>query len=181
MISRISAAVFGTVLLFSGTSMAQQDQGKIYIGGALGTATFFDQGGLDYDFLGFVAALQGGYRVIPNLRVEAELAYEETEAEVGVFDVDIDVEVFRVAASAYYDLDIVNIGGLLPYVGGGLGFSYLDAGNQLDGDFEPTAHVEGGVTLSVGSNIDVVPAARLELTDDASNIQFRIGARFWIQ
>ena len=183
MISRISAAVFSVALLLSNSSLAQQPQGQIYVGGALGTATFFDQGNLEYDYFGTVIAAQAGYRVLPNLRVEAELAYEQTSAEfdVGFFDVDIDVDVYRTSASAYYDMDFITTGGLLPYVGGGLGFSYLDSQRQFNGDFEPSAHVEGGVALEVGQNIQIVPAARWEITDDASNIQFRVGARFWLQ
>ena len=33
--------------------------------------------------------------------------------------------------------------------------------------------------MTLGNNLDLVPLARWELTDDASNIQFRVGARLW--
>lgn len=158
---------------------------NLYGGISGGTATFFDQGGFEFDYLGFVIAGQVGFRLTPDLRIEGEIAYESTSAEddIGIIDIDVDVTVFRPSVSAYYDFNTISIGGMTPYAGAGLGFSFLEAdfdnGFGSDDDTELSAHLEGGTTLALSNSLDLVPAARWELTDDASNIQLRVGARFW--
>ena len=148
-----------------------------YAGGAIGTATFFDQGDIEYDYLGYVIAGQAGYRLTPDLRVEAELAYEATEGEIGSVNVDLDF--FRLGASAYYDFNTVSVGGLLPFAGGGVGIVDGDGGRTGVGGTEPSVHLDGGASMRLGDNLDIVPMARWELIDDASNVQLRVGARFW--
>lgn len=170
-----AGAIAVAALLTAGSATAQSQE--IYAGGAIGTATFFDQGNIEYDYLGFVIAGQVGYRWTPDIRLEAEIAYESTEAEVS--GINFDVDVLRLGASAYYDFHGVSIGGMTPFAGGGLGLADLDGRAGVVGT-EPSAHIDGGASLTLGTNIDVVPMARWELTDDASNFQLRVGARFWL-
>ena len=153
---------------------------SLYGGVSGGTATYFDQGGLEYDILGFVIAGQVGFRLTPDIRVEGELAYESTSAEIDLIlnDIDVDVSAFRPSVSAYYDFNTISIGGLTPFAGAGLGFSFLDADPGGD-DTELSANLDGGATLKLSNNLDLAPLARWELTDDASNFQLRVGARFW--
>ncbi len=181
------AGVAVCALALAGPAAAQgfsTPQG-LYAGLSGGTATFFDQGGFEFDYFGFVIAVQVGMRLTPDLRVEGEIAYESTSAEddIGIIDVDVDVTVVRPSVSAYYDFNTISIGGMTPYAGGGLGFSFIEAdfnrGFGSDDDTEISAHVEGGATLDMGGNLGIVPAARWELTDDASNVQLRVGARLW--
>lgn len=178
------AGVAAGAIAMTGPAAAQgfsTPQG-LYGGVSAGTTTYFDQGALEYDILGFVIAAQVGMRLTPDLRVEGELAYESTSAEFdGVFNnVDVDVTAFRPSVSAYYDFNTISIGGMTPFAGGGLGLSFLEAdGIGSADDTEPSAHVDGGATLNLGNNLDIVPLARWELTDDASNFQLRVGARFW--
>lgn len=176
-----------TAAFTSTTAVAQSPAPleSFYGGVSVGTATYFDQGNLEYDYLGYVIAGQAGFRILPDLRVEGEIAYESTSAEIDLIlvnDIDVDVTAFRGSASAYYDFNTIAIGGLVPYGGGGLGITVLDADSGLADadDTELSAHLEGGASMKLGSNLDLVPAARWELTDDASNFQLRIGARFWL-
>lgn len=178
------AGVAAGALALTGPAAAQgfSTPQNLYGGLAVGTATFFDQNNLEYDYLGFVIAGQMGLRLSPDLRVEGEIAYESATAEIDGTNTDVDVTAIRTSASAYYDFNTISIGGMTPYAGGGLGFSFLEAdvdGGGSDDDTELSAHVEGGATLNLGSNLDIVPSARWELTDDASNFQLRVGTRFW--
>lgn len=187
MISRISAAVFGATLLFSGTSMAQQASTGPYVGGAVGQSIFWDTernvgGDLEYDFFSLFISGLAGYRVSPNLRAEAELLYESAESDNSFFD----IEVFRGTVSGYFDFNPIAMGSyaLSPYVGGGLGFANIEL---VDDDFEFTWHAEGGVSLPIGNNLDIVPGIRFEyITIDQNNIdddsvwvtQLRAGVRY---
>ncbi len=155
---------------------------NLYGGVSGGTATFFDQNNLEYDYFGFVIAGQIGFRMTPELRVEGEIAYESATAEIDGTNIDVDVTALRPSVSAYYDFNTISLGGMTPYAGGGLGFSFLEAdvdGGGSDDDTELSAHVEGGASMNLSNGLDLVPAARWELTDDASNFQLRVGARFW--
>ncbi|MEM7044377.1 MAG: porin family protein [Pseudomonadota bacterium] len=178
----MAAAALGMVAS-SGTALAQSSQ--LYGGVSAGTATYFDQGGFEFDYLGFVLAGQLGMRLTPDLRVEGELSYQSTSAEddIGIIDVDVDLTVIRPSVSAYYDLNTVSLGGLTPFVGGGLGLAFIeadfDSGFGSDDDTELSANLDAGANMSLGGNLDLVPMARWELTDDASNIQLRVGARLW--
>lgn len=179
------AGVAAGALAMTGPAAAQgfSTPQNLYGGVSVGTATFFDQGNLEYDYLGFVIAGQVGFRLTPDVRVEGEIAYESASAEIDGTNIDADVSAIRTSASAYYDFNTISIGGMTPYAGGGLGFSFLeidfDRGFGDADDTELSAHVEGGATLNLGNNLDLVPAARWELTDDASNFQLRVGARLW--
>jgi opacity protein-like surface antigen len=165
-------------------SAAAQSPAPLQLYGGLsgGTATFFDEDGLEYDYLGIVLAGQIGFRMTPDIRIEGEIAYESTTAEIDGTSIDVDVTALRPSVSAYYDLNTVSLGGLTPFVGGGLGISFLEAdvdgGGSAD-DEELSANLDAGASMSLGGNLDLVPLARWELTDDASNIQFRVGARLW--
>lgn len=181
----LSITAILTGALLASTSSSAQTFGspqQLYGGLVLGTATYFDQDNLDYDYFGVVIAGQVGIHLSPELRVEGELAYQSTEAEVDDTNIDVDVTAFRGSVSAYYDFLNLSLGGLTPYAGGGVGitaieFEFDDVFGD-DDENELSAHVEGGGSLKLNSNLDIVPAARWELTDDASNLQFRVGTRF---
>ena len=181
------AGVAAGALVLTGPAVAQGLSVPQSLYGTVsgGTATYFDQGGFEFDYLGFVIAGQAGFRLTPEMRVEGEIAYQSTSAEddIGLVDVDVDLTAIRTSASVYYDFNSVSIGGMTPYAGGGLGFTFIevdfDNGFGSDDDTELSAHLEGGSTLKLSNNLDLVPAARWELTDDASNFQLRVGARFW--
>jgi len=173
-----------SVILTAGSTTAQsqalqlQPQPQIYGGLAVGTATYFDQSGVEFDFFGFVIAGQLGFRISPDIRIEGELAYETTSGEIDGTNIDFDLDVLRISGSAYYDFNTISVGGLVPFAGVGLGISALEVEGGGD-DTEISANLDGGASLSLGSNIDIVPLARWELTDDASNFQVRAGARLW--
>lgn len=187
MISRISAAVFGATLLFSGASMAQQASTGPYIGGAVGQSIFWDTelnngGDLEYDFLAFFLSGALGYRVSPNLRAEAELLYESAEIDNSF----LDIEVIRATVSGYFDMNPISMAGraITPYVGGGLGFANIDI---IDDDTELTWHAEGGVAIPVAKNLEFVPGIRFEyifiddngIDDDSIWVtQLRAGVRY---
>ena len=148
---------FGTViatlslLLTAGSIKAQSlttTKPDRYGGLSLGTATYFNDRGLDYDYVGFVVAGQLGFRISPEIRVEGELAYETTSGEAGGTNATIDLDVLRLAGTAYYDFNAVSFGGLLPFVGVGLGFSSLDFEGGGD-DTEVSANLDGGASLSL--------------------------------
>ena len=151
---------------------------KLYGGLSLGTTTYFDDRGLEYDYIGFVIAGQLGLRLSPDIRVEGELAYETTSGEIDGTNIDIDLDVLRLAGTAYYDFSSLSFGGLLPFAGAGLGISDLDFEGGGD-DTELSANLDVGASLSLTNNLDIVPMTRWELTDDASNFQIRAGARLW--
>ncbi|MGI9489605.1 MAG: outer membrane beta-barrel protein [Geminicoccaceae bacterium] len=178
------ASVAAGAIAMTGPAAAQGFSApqSLYGGVSVGTATFFDNNNLEYDYFGFVIAGQVGIRLSPDIRVEGELAYESTTAEIDDTNIDVDVTAFRPSVSAYYEFNTITLGGMTPYAGGGLGISFLEAdvdGGGSDDDEELSAHVEGGATLKLNNSLDIVPAARWELTDDASNFQFRVGTRFW--
>lgn len=161
-------------MVTAGTAFAQSSD--LYVGLSGGTATYFDQNNLEYDYFGYVVAGQMGMRLSPELRVEGELAYESTSAEIDNTNIDVDVSVLRPSVSAYYDLTAMSLGGMTPFAGAGLGISFLDVDGGGD-DEELSAHLDGGLNMALGSGLDLVPLARWELTDDASNFQLRVGAR----
>lgn len=181
--SSIAIIAAGT-LLAAAPSKAQTfgSPNQLYGGLVLGSATYFDQDNLEYDYLGIVFAGQVGMHLSPDLRVEGELAYQSTEAEVDNTSIDVDVTAFRGSISAYYDFLNLSLGGLTPYAGGGVGITAIEFEfDDVFGDDDETelsAHIEGGGSLKLDRNFEFVPAARWELTDDASNIQFRVGTRY---
>ena len=172
-----------SIAVTTGSALAQSSApGQVYAGGSIGTATYFDNDGVEFDYFGFVIAGQAGYRLTPNIRAEGELAYESTSGETDIGNVDVDVSVLRASVGAYYDFNAITFGGLTPYAGGGVGLTSTEVdfdGGGSDDDIELTAHVEAGGTLKLGTNLDLVPAARLETIDDTTNLQLRVGARFW--
>ncbi len=179
---RTTTATLGAIAF---ASMAATDASaqSYYAGLSAGTATFFDQGGFEYDYFGYVVAGQVGYRMSPSLRVEAELSYAASSADDNILGVNVDVDttVIRPSVSAYYDFVGVSLGGLTPFAGAGLGIAFAEVDADIGGsveDEELSAHLDGGANLALGSGLDLVPMARWELTDDLSNFQLRLGARF---
>lgn len=165
------------VALSSAPASAQSSQ--FYVAFSGGTATYFDQNNLEYDYFGYVVAAQAGFRMSPELRLEGEFAYESTSAEIDNTNIDVDVEAYRLSGTVYYDFTSLSTGGLLPFAGVGLGITSLEANNNVSDDTELSANLDGGASMPLGGNLDLVPMARWELTDDASNFQLRLGARLW--
>lgn len=182
---RWAASLAFGVTMAAGSAFAQSPGSPTgpYVGLSAGTATYFDQSGFEFDYFGFVVAGQVGMRLSPDFRVEGELSYQSTSAEDDILgiNVDVDLTVIRPSVSAYYDFSAANLGGMTPFVGAGLGIAFLEAdfnrGFGSDDDTELSANLDAGANLSLGNNLDLVPMARWELTDDASNIQLRVGAR----
>ncbi|MGI9452724.1 MAG: porin family protein [Geminicoccaceae bacterium] len=189
MISRISAAAVSATLLFSSASMAQQASTGPYVSVAAGQSIFWDTernigNDIEYEFFSLFLSGALGYRVTPNLRAEAELLYESADIE-DTFGF-ADIEVFRGTISGYFDFNPINMGGypLSPYVGGGFGFANVDL---VDDDTELTWHAEGGVSVPIANNLEIVPGLRFEyITIDQNNIeddsiwvtQVRVGVRY---
>ena len=112
---------------------------------------------------GYVVGVVVGTTVAPNIRVEAEVSYaaytiDNLEVSYSGGGYSYDVSDFDVSTTATYLLanvwyDIPNVGGgsgIMPYVGGGIGYGTL------------TGEAEDG-----GSNVDQF--------DDASGLAFQIG------
>lgn len=183
--SRIPAAVVGATLLLSGTAMAQQASIGPYVGGAVGQSTFWDVDNTEFDFLAFFISGVAGYRVSSNLRAEAELLYELADLD----NFNVDIEVLRGTVSGYFDFAPIAMGNtaLTPYAGGGLGFSNVEINNDENAF---TWHAEGGVSIPIGNNLEIVPGIRFEYTfldnDGAFNdpddnlwvTQLRAGVRY---
>lgn len=170
------AGVAVGALLLASPAVAQST-GQLYGAVAAGSATFFDEGGLEYDYLGYVLAGQVGMRMSPELRVEGEISYAASSAEIDGTSFDVDVTVIRPSISALYDFNGVGLGGMTPYLGAGVGIAFIDFDSGLGDDEELSAHFDAGAILDLGS-FSFVPAARWELTDDASNLQLRAGILF---
>lgn len=194
MVGRLAAALFGTSLMMTGTSAAQQAipsgfQAPIglYAGAALGQSIFWDTelvggGELEYDFFALFVSGALGYRLSPSLRVEGELLYETADVDNSF----VDIEIFRSTVSGYYDFAARALSGyqFRPYAGGGLGLAYVEL---FDDDLGLTWHVESGASVSLTDRVDLVPGIRFEYNAIDENVvdddsvwvtQFRAGLRY---
>jgi opacity protein-like surface antigen len=188
MISRISAAAVSATLLFSSASMAQQASTGPYASIAAGQSIFWDTernigSDIEYEFFSLFLSGALGYRITPNLRAEAELLYES--ADTDNFG-SLDIEIFRGTVSGYFDFNSLNMGGypISPYVGGGLGFASVEL---VDDEIGLTWHIEGGVSVPIANNLEIVPGLRFEynaiddnfVEDDSIWVtQVRVGVRY---
>lgn len=192
--TRFMLALAAGSMLVSGSAMAQSARapGGFYVGGSLGTAVFWDyeedDNEIEYDTFGFAFAGQVGYFLNDNIRLEAELAYEssEGEAEDGEGNnTDAEVSIVRGSISGYYDFNQLALGGMSgirPYAGGGVGLAKLET--EFDEIFEDadetefTLHGEVGASFDLGTNVALVPATRLEYTDEQWVSLIKLGLRY---
>lgn len=187
MIRQFLTTTFISSLVLSSAAMAQQSATGPYATGAIGQSIFWDTdldvgGDIEYEFFSLFISGALGMRITPNLRAEAELLFESADIE----NSGSDIEVFRGTVSGYFDLNPIAIGGfdLAPYAGGGVGFAHVDL---FDDDFELTWHAEGGASIPIGDNLELVPGIRFEyITLDQFNVdddslwitQLRAGVRY---
>lgn len=180
---RLFAGFLGLALAATLSPVAAQTlPGNLYVSVLGGVQLFSDNknGNVDIEFdTGFVVGGLVGIR-FAGLRAEAELDYQETEAN----DV-VDVEIFRYTAGLYYDIPVLPLP-ITPYVGGGLGLASIEASNGGNDETNFTWHGEIGGSLDLGPNIAIVPAYRYEWIDNEGLVSddpvrahaFRMGVRW---
>ena len=134
---------------------------------------------------GYVIAGAVGYslaNVAPGLRVEAEVAYRQNQVD-GIWAsdnvitdptgtdsgvLDFDHSTLSVLANVWYDFDM---GGVRPYVGGGIGWADTDVDGTFLGGSVPAFNVgDNGFAwqLGAGVNFQVAP-----------NVQLGVGYRYF--
>ena len=163
-----------------------------YAGVSIGPVFFRDNdiGNIDIDYdTGSQFSVLAGKR-FSVLRAEIELASQYVEFDPSNSIFDGDVSIFRATANAYLDIGSIDVGvnwikgGLVPYIGGGLGFAVADIEGFDDDDAGFTVNGEAGISIPIFRQIDIVPAYRFEWTDfdefeDNQHAHaIRIGARY---
>lgn len=110
--------------------------------------------------------------MVQGLRIEAEVAYRENQingswsSTTGVADaglLEYDHSTLSVMANVWYDFDL---GGVRPYVGGGVGWAETELeGNFLGGTIPAINHSDNGFAwqLGAGLNFDISPNVQLGL------------------
>lgn len=130
-------AAITAALLCSASMTANAQTSRVYLAGYLGLNTFYDQEftdsasgnsgdfEIDNDF-SFAGAL--GLRLSPQVRLEGELSYRNTDVQradiqgVGSFDMGGKFKSTVLFANAYYDFDVP--WAIQPFIGGGLGYGW---------------------------------------------------------
>jgi opacity protein-like surface antigen len=169
-----------------------QGVGDIYWGLA-GGAQFTSDNEIGNDDVSFDPGFMIGGQlcyIFGSVTAEGEIEY----SDVDVKDIDntnnddASLSALRGTGSLYFDFIGFSQSNILPYVGGGFGFSSLDFdGDISDDEVGLTAHGEVGVSFASASNFDFVVAYRYEWTDtDVGDLdkdliahQVRIGLRFF--
>ena len=131
-------------------------------------------GSVEYDG-GVALGAALGYR-FGNVRVEGELGYagltlDRISAAGETANLDSDIHLYSGTVSAFYDFDTG--GALRPFVGGGVGFTTVDAddvtfeGDRLEGGTETSfaVHGEVGVSFAVSETVEIVPSYRYTWSD----------------
>ncbi len=183
-------------------------QTGFYVGAVAGTTFFsdqdFDNNGVNfdigYDVPGFVFAGQLGYQLATNIRIETELSYAFTDAEasakvlgVEVARNDLDISTLNATAGLYLDLWPIAV--VVPYVGGGVGYSMVEV--DLDGSLpkkDQDAFMlfgEAGVPYGLTPELAIVPSVRFNwimteekvgggklFADDLYTTELRLGLRY---
>lgn len=205
----LHAAIIG-LLLTPLPALAQGASGLsgFYFGVSGGASVFFDQDfeadganfDLEYDQPGYVIAGHAGYRLATNIRVETGISYAFTDAEVSASVLGIDVaendfDISIINASAGLFLDLWPIAALVPYVGGGLGYSWVEV--DIDGDLDAkdqgafSLYGEVGVPYQLTPELSIVPSARFNwimteeeigggdlFADDLYTTDFKLGLQY---
>lgn len=159
---RLLSAILGVSFAFAGPVAAEGGPGGLYVGVVGGVQFFSDNedGNVDIDFdTGYVVGGLLGYR-FGALRAEAELDYQETEANDFV-----DVEILRYTAGLYYDIAALPLP-ITPYIGGGVGLASIDSDGGGNDETNFTFHGEVGGSLYLGDSLAIVPAYRYEWIDN---------------
>lgn len=122
---------------------------------------------IEHDW-GYQVAGQLGYKVQPNIRLEAEVSYSAADAErtlsLGGNNVDIDQELSILSGTAGVFFDLWPIGAVVPYIGGGIGYARVEAEGDNDlGDIKQnvfTAFGEGGIPFNITPELSIAPSVR---------------------
>ncbi len=192
-----------TALILASTSPGFAQSSGVYVGFFGGATYTFDQeieSGLfedeiTYENPGIVFGGLVGYELDDNIRIELEGSYGDTDGDVDTRVADIllvsseyDLSFFTLTAGAFFDL--WPIGPITPYVGGGLGYAYVEktVNDIEDAQDALTAFAEAGVPLSITPEFAIVPALRFSwigtqedeaelFAENLYNTQFRLGMR----
>lgn len=217
--TRMAVVALGTGLALSGPATAQDFYGQIFGGYSFGDDFSFsglvggapNSVGVDQDD-GFLIGGAIGLRFssVPGLRGDLELSYSENDIDGLAFsgngpapevNVNGDVSSTSLLANLYYDFETG--GPVTPYVGGGLGVSFVDVdavygpGVRLDSSDEVfTLQLVAGASYDLSertalfsevrfrqlydvSTTRVTPAGGVsQLSDDIQNTSINFGVRF---
>ena len=172
-----------TFFLSAASAFAQDVAGpsNFYIG-FFGGATYFndqeiEDGGaeaeIEYDFPGYVFGGQLGYALNTNVRLEAEVAYGQSDGDavlevlgVELADANYDFSILTATGAVYFDL--WPLGSIVPYIGAGLGYAYVEneVNNIDDTQHAFTAFGEGGIPLPITPDLSLVPAVSVLLGEN---------------
>lgn len=129
--------------------------------------------------LGYQIAGQLGYRLQTNIRLEGEIAYSHNDAErtfsLGNSDLDIDQELSILSGTGGVFFDLWPVGRFVPYIGGGLGFAFVEVDSENDlGKVDQTvitAFAEGGLPIDITPELSISPSIRFSWygTDEESD------------
>lgn len=183
----IHCIVLSLLCVFIGERTAiSQETGSSYFGLSAGTVFVSPNqiGDHDLDFdPGFIVAGNLGY-IFGSVRTEGEVSYLKSKFQFGGGDGDFTS--LRGTVGLYIDLLGFESSTILPYVGGGLGFSALEFDDQIDDeDLALTAHGEFGVSFATAATVDIFVLYRFEyfdtdiggVEDDIYAHQIRAGVR----
>ncbi len=180
---RILLAAAGAILLGPNLASAQMQLTEMYVG-AFGGAVFdVDAKGendsvfpnttvsLDFDPDGsYIGGLVFGARIAPQARAEIELSYSSSDVDGTIFgtpggdsvlDANGNLDATSLILNAWYEFE--TNGDWRPYVGGGIGYTSVDADvdaaagisrfNDSDGGF--SYQIGFGVTFPVGNSGEI--------------------------
>jgi len=115
------------------------------------------ESGLDYD-AGYVFGVAGGYLVTPNVALELEYSYRDTDVELNYAGgIGGQMKASTYMANGIYTFNPIDAAGAVrPYVGLGLGASELtyepDGGSRLGGDLTFAYQVMAGIGYEVNES-----------------------------
>ncbi|MGI9433630.1 MAG: outer membrane protein [Geminicoccaceae bacterium] len=207
---RFPCLLVAGALAFASPASAQETGplSGLSLGFVAGASFFFDQsfenGGANFDLKynvpGYVIGGQVGYQIATNVRLEAEVSYAATDAEVDasvlgiqVASNNFDISTLNLTTGAYLDLWPIWV--LVPYVGGGLGYSFatVDINGSLPEQDQNNfmLYGEAGVPYQVVPNFSIVPSVRFNwilteeevgngnlFSEDLYTTELRLGARY---
>ncbi|MCE9521338.1 MAG: outer membrane beta-barrel protein [Alphaproteobacteria bacterium] len=163
------AAGSGWYLSLSGGANWLNDNDFVASNG-VDTVTFNSESDTGF-FIGGAVGYSLGQLVTPGLRVEVEVAYRQNQVDGdwasttgGENDsglLDYDHSTTSVMANAWYDFDV---GGLKPYVGGGIGWADVNVDGNYVGALDPILdYSDDGFAWQVGGGINFQVAPNMQL------------------
>lgn len=155
---------------FGGATIPQDD--SFALKDTLGTGAAVGSG-LDYD-TGYVLGIAGGYDLTPNVALELEYAYRNSDADLkGISGSGGSVESNAFMANALYKFDGIGPNGAFqPYVGAGLGAADMtfdpNHASSFDGDYNFAYQVMTGVAYNLTPNWSLTGEVRYFAISDES-------------